>query len=170
MAESIAEFFLEHFQSCRHECAYRQRRGYRTESLTYGEVLGMALRFARELESRGIAKGDRVMLWGQNTAEWVAVFFGCALRGVIVVPMDDGSAVDFAMRVFEQVSGKLLVISQRHLHECAGAASAIATLSLEDIPQRMNPESAAPADRIQELRKLPRSVFHSRDPRSVERT
>src|ERR1700676_680986 len=146
MAESIAEFFLEHFQSCRHECAYRQRRGYRTESLTYGEVLGMALRFARELESRGLAKGDRVMLWGQNTAEWVAVFFGCALRGVIVVPMDDNSAVDFAMRVLQQVSGKLLVISQRHLHECTGAASTIATLKLEDIPQGRNPESSAPPE------------------------
>src|SRR3984957_6465881 len=146
MAESIAEFFLEHFQSHRRECAYRQRRGYRTESLTYGEVLEMALGFARELESRGIAKGDRVMLWGQNTAEWVAAFFGCALRGVIVVPMDDNSAVDFAMRVLQQVSGKLLVISQRHLHECAGAASTITTLKLEDIPQPRNPESAAPPE------------------------
>jgi len=61
MAESIAEFFLEHFQAHRQECAYRQRRGYRTESFTYGEVLEMALGFARELESRGIAKGDRVI-------------------------------------------------------------------------------------------------------------
>jgi long-chain acyl-CoA synthetase len=143
MAESIAEFFLEHFQSCRHECAYRQRRGYRSESLTYGEVLEMAHGFARELESRGIAKGDRVMLWGQNTAEWVAVFFGCALRGVIVVPMDDGSAVDFAMRVLQRVSVKLLVISQRHLHECAGANLAIAIFNLESLTQ--NSETSAPA-------------------------
>ena len=143
MAESIAEFFLEHFQSHRHECAYRQRRGYRSESLTYGDVLEMALGFARELESRKIAKGDRVMLWGQNTAEWVAVFFGCALRGVIVVPMDDNSAVDFAMRVFEQVSGKLLVISQRHLHDCAGANPAIAISNLESL--RQNSETSAPA-------------------------
>ena len=143
MAESIAEFFLEHFQSHRHECAYRQRRGYRTESLTYGEVLEMALSFARELESRKIAKGDRVMLWGQNTAEWVAVFFGCTLRGVIVVPMDDNSAVDFAMRVLQQVSGKLLVISQRHVHDCAGANPAIAIFNLESLAQ--NSETSAPA-------------------------
>ena len=142
MAESIAEFFLEHFQSHRHECAYRQRRGYRTESITYGEVLETALGFARELESRGIAKGDRVMLWGENSAAWAAVFFGCALRGVIVVPMDDNSAADFATRVLQQVSGKLLVISQRHLREYA--ASTITTLKLEDIPQRRNPGRAAP--------------------------
>jgi long-chain acyl-CoA synthetase len=144
MAESIAEFFLEHFQSHRHECAYRQRRGYRTESITYGEVLETALGFARELESRGIAKGERVMLWGENSAEWAAVFFGCALRGVIVVPMDDNSAADFATRVLQQASGKLLVISQRHLRECSDGAFTTATLKLEDIRQRRNPESAAP--------------------------
>jgi long-chain acyl-CoA synthetase len=99
MAESIAEFFLENFRAHRHERACRQRRGYRTESFTYGEVLDMASAFARKLEARGIAKGERVMVWGENCAEWMAVFFGCALRGVIVVPMDDGSAADFAMRV-----------------------------------------------------------------------
>jgi long-chain acyl-CoA synthetase len=109
MAESIAEFFLEHFEAHRNECAYRRRRGYRTESFSYGRILHMAFALARELQTRGIVKGDRIMLWGENCAEWVALFFGCALNGVIVVPMDDGSAADFAMRVGEQVSAKLLV-------------------------------------------------------------
>ena len=57
-----------------------------------------AFRFARELEQRGIGKGERVLLWGPNSAEWVAVFFGCALRGVIVVPLDEAGAADFALR------------------------------------------------------------------------
>ena len=141
MAESIAEFFLEHFQAHRRECAYRQRRGYRTESLTYGEVLEMAMGFSCELEARGIARGDRVMLWGENCAQWVAAFLGCAIRGIIVVPMDDGSSADFAARVSQQVSAKLVVTSRRHRHEwAAGAESSIATLSLEDLAQ--NPASS----------------------------
>ncbi len=144
MAESIAEFFFENFQAQEHECAYRQRRGYRTESFTYGEILKMACGFACELETRGIAKGDRVMLWGENCAQWVAVFFGCALRGVIVVPLDDGSAADFAARVAQQVSAKLLLASRRHLDECAGAESSAATISLEDLAQTVVPQSAAP--------------------------
>jgi long-chain acyl-CoA synthetase len=135
MAESIAEFFTQHFQEHRHELAYRQRRGYRTISLSYGEVLEMAFGFAHKLQARGMAKGDRVMVWGENCAEWVSVFFGCALRGVIVVPMDDGAAADFAMRVFQQVEAKLLVASRRHVHEIAAAANSIATLNLEDLAQ-----------------------------------
>jgi long-chain acyl-CoA synthetase len=144
MAESIAEFFSEHFQAHRQERAYRQRRGYRTESFTYGEVLEMAFGFARKLDARGIAKGDRVMVWGENCAEWVAVFFGCALGGVIVVPMDEGSAADFAMRVFQQVEAKLLVGSRRHVHECAAAGHSIATLNLEDLAQAVSREPATP--------------------------
>jgi long-chain acyl-CoA synthetase len=135
MAESLAEFFLDNFRAHRHERAYRQRRGYRAESFTYGEILEMAGGFARKLEARGIAKGDRVMVWGENCAQWVAVFFGCALRGVIVVPMDDGSAADFAMRVFQQVSAKLLVGSRRHLHECSANGLSPASLSLEDLAE-----------------------------------
>ena len=144
MAESIAEFFTEHFQAHRHETAYRQRRGYRTESFSYGEVLEMAFGFACKLEARGIAKGDRVMVWGENCAEWVAVFFGCALRGVIVVPMDDGSAADFGLRVFQRVGAKLLVGSRRHVHECAAAGHSIAFLNLEDLAQVPGRERALP--------------------------
>lgn len=144
MAESIAELFLVHFLEHRHECAYRQRRGYRMESFSYGEVLAMASSFARMLEGRGIAKGDRVMLWGENCAEWVAAFFGCALRGVVVVPMDDGASPDFAMRVCQKVSAKLLVASRRHMRECSAAQVSIAALELEDLAPTGSGEVASP--------------------------
>ncbi len=146
MAESIAEFFLENFQAHRRECAYRQRRGYRTESFSYAQVLEMAFGVARELETRGIAKGDRVMLWGENSAQWVAAFFGCALRGVIVVPMDDGAAADFAMRVWQQVSAKLLVASRGHLQECASFQASMSTLNLEDLAQIRSSHLAPPPE------------------------
>ena len=118
MAESLAEFFLTNFQAHRDECAYGQRCGYRMEWFTYGQVLEMALLFARDLEVRGIGKGDRVMLWGENCAEWVAAFFGCALRGVVVVPMDDGASAEFAERVAAQVGAKLWVCSRKHATDC----------------------------------------------------
>src|SRR5271170_4924492 len=114
MAESLAEFFLANFHAHRDERAYGQRCGYRMEWFTYGQVLELAVRFAGELETRGIGKGERVMLWGENCAEWVAVFFGCALRGVVVVPMDDGASEDFAGRVAGQVEAKLWACSQKH--------------------------------------------------------
>src|SRR5580658_34217 len=117
MSESLRQFFLQHFQAHRDERAYGQRNGYRREWFTYGQVLEMALGFCRDLEGRGIAKGDRVMLWAENSAEWVAAFFGCAMRGVVVVPMDNGASGDFAARVSQEVEAKLWVCSGKHVSE-----------------------------------------------------
>jgi len=148
MAESLAEFFTENFRAHARERAYRQRRGYRTESFTYGDVLEMALGFGHALEARGIGKGDRVMLWGENSAEWVAVFFGCAMRGVIVVPMDEGSSTDFAMRVHQQVGAKLVIASRRHEGELAAGegsgGGSIGAMALEDLGQKIGPSAATP--------------------------
>src|SRR3984957_17779920 len=143
MAESLAEFFTIHFQAHRLERAYGQRRGYRMEWFTYGQVLAMASRFARELEARQIGDGDRVLLWGENRTEWVAAFFGCALRGVVVVPMDNGASADFAARVCRQVEAKLLVCSRPHAQETPGEfPAAVPTVILEDLAQELEHHSA----------------------------
>src|ERR1051326_770200 len=131
MPKSLGEFFLEHFRQHKRECAYRQKRGYRMESFTYGDILGMAQTVGGELAVRNIVKGDRVMLWGQNSAEWVAAFLGCALHGVVVVPMDDAASVDFALRVSRQVEAKLAIGSPEHGRECANAS--LPTLLFEDL-------------------------------------
>jgi long-chain acyl-CoA synthetase len=131
MAESLAQFFLENFRTDRDERAYGQRRGYRMEWFTYGQVLEMAFQFSPELEARGIGKGERVMLWGENCAEWVAVFFGCALRGVVVVPMDDGASAEFAGRVSGQVGARLWVCSRKHATK--SIAGAVPVVVLEEV-------------------------------------
>src|SRR2546428_11875782 len=136
---SLLEYF-DNFLQLGRESAYIQRRGYRTVRWTYRQVAETAFQFARELEKRGIEKGDRVLIWGPNSAEWVATFFGCALRGVIVVPMDDAAAPDFALRVHQQVSAKLLVCSREH------ARQAIPTLVLEDLPETLAGHSRASYD------------------------
>jgi long-chain acyl-CoA synthetase len=132
MAESLAEFFVTNFQAHYDERAYGQRCGYRMEWFTYGQVLGMASRFAADLETRGIGKGDRVMLWGENCAEWVAAFLGCALRGVVVVPMDDGASPEFAGRVAGQVGAKLWVCSRGHAPDL-GEVSLVPVVVLEEV-------------------------------------
>src|SRR5882724_7657707 len=110
---SLVEY-LDEFVRRGEECAYVQRRGYRSERWSYRRVAESSFQFARELEERGIGKGERVLLWGPNSAEWVVAFFGCALRGAIVVPIDDVSAPDFAARVQQEAGAKLAVCSRDH--------------------------------------------------------
>ena len=131
--------YLDRFLQGGHETAYVQRHGYRTVRWSYRRVAELAFQFARELDARAITKGERVLLWGPNSAEWVAVFLGCALRGVVVVPMDDVATQDFALRVHAQVEAKLLLCSREHLQP------AMPTLTLEDLPDALGSRSAAPS-------------------------
>src|ERR1041385_3432809 len=110
MPQTLAEYPQLHLARNR-EIAYVNRRGFRTLRWTYRQLAEMAFRFARELEARGIGKGDRVLLWGDNCAEWVGAFFGCMLRGAVAVPMDRIAAPDFAQRVMSDVDAKLVVCS-----------------------------------------------------------
>jgi long-chain acyl-CoA synthetase len=142
MPQTLADYPQLHLAR-RSEIAYVHRRGFRTLRWTYGQLAELAFRFARELEARGIGKGDRVMLWGDNCAEWVGAFFGCMLRGAVAVPMDRIAAPDFAQRVMSDVDAKLIV--------CANALSAHAAarpyVELETLSQALaqrSSESYAP--------------------------
>ncbi|MGA9567359.1 MAG: AMP-binding protein [Candidatus Korobacteraceae bacterium] len=121
MARASILEYLENFRIHADEPAYVFRRGYRVQRWSYGEVLGDAYRFARMLEARGIGHGDKVLIWGENCAEWVVAFFGCLLRGAIVVPIDKIAAPDFAARVAQQVDAKLCVGALHH--EVPGVSS-----------------------------------------------
>src|SRR5271165_1281998 len=109
MARASILEYLDNFRRHAREEAYVFRRGYRVQRWSYGDVLDSTYQFARLLESRGIGQGDKVLIWGENCAEWVAAFFGCLLRGAIVVPIDKIAAPDFAARIAAQVDARLCV-------------------------------------------------------------
>ena len=90
-------------------------RGLRTSRWSYAHLASIAFQFARELEARQIGHGDRVLFWGENSPEWIAAFYGCLLRGAVVVPLDLKSAPDFVERVQQQVSAKLLLADSEQL-------------------------------------------------------
>src|SRR5487761_421414 len=126
--QSLIEF-IEEYGRRGGEIAVAHRRGYRMERWTYARVAETARGFAAELASRGIAPGDRVLLWGDNCAEWVAAFFGCVLRGVVVAPLDRVATAEFAGRVAQTVEAKLLIAS----HGAPELDARLATIALEDI-------------------------------------
>ena len=136
---SILEY-LEGFHSHGSETAYVHRRGYRSYRSSYREIAEGAAQFARELEARNIAAGDHVLLWGDNCAEWIIAFWGCVLRGVIVVPMDRTASPDFAQRVGDQIAPKLAVCSG----ELASALPSIPILQMETLVAHLGRHAGAP--------------------------
>lgn len=122
--------FLDDCQKHGSQTALAHRRGLRFSRWSYLRLRQGAHQFTRELEIRGISKGDRVLIWAENSPEWVAAFFGCLLRGVIVVPLDFESLPEFAARVQQQVQAKLILCSGDRLHEFKPD---VPSLRLEDL-------------------------------------
>ncbi len=116
---------LDDFRRHGSERAIVNHSGNRSLPCTYAELAEHSARFAAELERRGIYQGDRVLLWGQNSAAWIAAFYGCVLRGVLVVPLDAAGGSRFAERVIAEITPKLLI----------GDAVLLHTLSPSDAPQ-----------------------------------
>ena len=129
---------VDEFRSHASETAVVAHRGNRRYATTYGELGELAGRFAAELKRRGIAPGERIVLWGENSAEWIGVFFGCLLRGVIVVPLDAAGTSDFATRVIDDVAPRLIVGDARLLD--ALPANDLPHLPLSGIAARLPAE------------------------------
>ena len=109
--QSVLEYFQPDSRPSR-EIAFAWRRGYRMVRWTYADLLRAATQFAHRLEERSVAKGERVLLWGENSGEWVAAFLGCLAHGAVAVPMDAIADANFAHRVAAQAGVKLAVVGR----------------------------------------------------------
>ncbi len=108
MREHLATL-LDDFRRYGRGIAVVRMVGNRRRVTTYAELARLAGQFAALLEARGIGQGDRVVLWAENGAEWMGAFYGCMLRGVLIVPLDAYGSAEFAARVAADVRPKLVV-------------------------------------------------------------
>src|SRR5579875_3015900 len=137
---------LQDFDRHGKQIAIVARRGVRQRRLGFHQLATLARRFAAELEDRGIVKGDRLVLWGENSPEWTAAFFGCILRGVLPVPVDVGSSEDFVHRVVAAVSPKLILMGAGQLGTFSDTET---TLALEELPGSITQRAAEAVELVE---------------------
>ena len=127
---------------------FAQRRGLRHVRWSYEQLVLTARRVAHELESRGIAKGERVLLCGENSPEWVAAFWGCLLRGAVVVPLDKDSTEQFVCSVRQQTDAKLIMASSgvAVIERLAAGVELlnVPLLTLDELSERIAPHTSPP--------------------------
>jgi long-chain acyl-CoA synthetase len=138
--QSLLEYFQPHRRPAA-DPAIAWRRGYRMVRWSYSDLLSSAAAFAGGLASRGIAKGDRVLIWGENSGEWAAAFLGCLFSGAVAVPMDAIAGPEFAARVVRQSGARLAAIGRG----LALPSVSIPILPLERLSELEGP-AAIPAD------------------------
>ncbi|MDR3775164.1 MAG: AMP-binding protein [Terracidiphilus sp.] len=130
---------VDDFRRYGREVAVVRYRGIRRRVTTYGEIARLAGRFAALLEKRGIGRGDRVLVWAENSAEWIAAFHGCLLRGVLAVPLDANGTAEFAARVAADVTPELAVGDAQLLGHLPAR---VARMAFEDWPGALPEEEA----------------------------
>lgn len=136
---SLAEY-VENFRAAGRETAFVNRRGYRIVRWSYRQIAETASQVARALEIRGVQKGDRVVIWGENCGEWVAAFYGCALRGAVAVPLDRIATAEFARRVAQQVQARVAMGARELVAQLDG----VTAISFDEFPAALAEFSKAP--------------------------
>ncbi|HLI54438.1 MAG TPA: AMP-binding protein [Acidimicrobiales bacterium] len=76
---------------------------------TYAELEAWAKQVASGLRRLGVKKGDRVGIWSPNCPEWVAVQYGSALMGAVLVNINPAYRVSELEYVLRQAGITVLV-------------------------------------------------------------
>jgi long-chain acyl-CoA synthetase len=76
---------------------------------SYRDVANAAKALASRFRAARIEKGDKVVIWSENRAEWIVALYACLLAGVVAVPVDYRSSGEFAARVGAITGAKLLL-------------------------------------------------------------
>jgi long-chain acyl-CoA synthetase len=117
---------------------FYHRSKYRTSSWSFNKVYDYAERFAALLGKYGIKKGDRVIIKGQNSPEWIASFLGCLMKGVVAVPVDINSGPEFERRVQSRVKAKLKVGNTDGSNRDEGIFSAGRLINIEELEELLS--------------------------------
>ncbi|GHV52070.1 long-chain-fatty-acid--CoA ligase [Spirochaetia bacterium] len=96
---------------------------------TYTRFAAECRRIGRGLLAAGLRKGDRVVLWAENRPEWMAVWMGAAIAGLIIVPVDFLVSENECLNIIKLTRAKAFFYSgrKRSFADSLGADLAIKT-------------------------------------------
>jgi len=92
--------------------AFVEETMYRSTKYAYDEVARRVGSILGAFREASIGEGDRIILWGENSARWAMTFYACVLARVVAVPVDATFSGGFVEKVRRATQAKL-VLSDR---------------------------------------------------------
>ena len=117
------------------------RTGVRRFAYSYADLARLSRQCAAWLKAQDIGKGDRVVIWSPNSPWWAVAFWGCVLRGAVVVPVDFMSGKGRAESIASHSGAKLILQSRYKLDPLERGNAA----NIEDIQYAIAQRATAPA-------------------------
>ena len=94
------------------------------KEMTYKEAYRRIMQGAAFLQSKGIRKGDRVLLNGKNSPDWAIAYFAILAAGGVIVPIDNQMHVDRCMRLSEYAKVRFALCDLDVLEKMKGIGGA----------------------------------------------
>ncbi len=118
---------------------------YEGDRLTFAAHYAAAAAFARRLIDRyGVGKGDRVAIAMRNYPEWSVAFFGAAVAGAVVVPLNAWWTAAELEYGLSDSGAKVLVADAERAERLAGALPGLGAACLVVRPDGPLPAGAEP--------------------------
>jgi long-chain acyl-CoA synthetase len=135
-------------------------KGYRTNPMTFGVIRSSILALSSVLLEKNVQKGDRVILCGEQSPEWVIAFFAILYRGAVVVPLDKNTSTELITVIYKKTSPVIVIsdkppgeitvdrISYKDIASLENNSLGISNLEYkrEGIPEDPGPPSISPDD------------------------
>ncbi len=103
------------------------------QPITYEELSKRVRDLSESLVSEGIKKGDRAVILGENSPEWVIAYLAVTSAGMVAVPVLPGFPDTDVRHIISNSDAKVLFIEKKYLPKTEGEKSDIQILyMLED--------------------------------------
>jgi long-chain acyl-CoA synthetase len=120
--------------------------------VTYRELAADAARVARALRAGGVGRGDRVVVFLENSPETVAALFGVAQAGAVFSIVNPGTKLDKLAYILNNCGARALITEPKLGPIAAEAArmapSTVLTVKLPFSEPEKNPAPQKPSDGI----------------------
>ena len=130
--------------------------------ISYRQLADAAEAIAARLAARGIERGDSVAYLGENSPEFLATLFACALRGAVFVPINTRLAPPEILHVLADCRARMLIHDSALGDRVTGAAG---TVGIEQVitTERLasGPMPEAPATQVTARPDDPAAVIYT---------
>lgn len=89
----------------------KYKTGLNTITYTYADLIEYSQKINAFFKENGVVKGDRIIICGPNSPDWVALFLAAIQSGVVIVPLDFGSSAEFIETVTKETKPSVRFIS-----------------------------------------------------------
>lgn len=114
---------------------------YKGDTFTYQDVGIIITRYHAHFRRRGIKKGDRIALCGQNSARWVIAFMAVVTYGAVAVPILKDFRPEQIYHIVEH-SGSLILFTGRNIRKIINVKEMPGLIEMLKIEDILVPESS----------------------------